>query len=61
MAPRSLVVLERETYDAEHRVEQLKAVHESFRQHLAYIDMGNRQLGAADVDRQRSIHCRGGY
>src|SRR5437868_6056464 len=29
---RSLVVLERETYDAEKRVEQLKAVHESFRQ-----------------------------
>src|SRR2546422_6045070 len=35
---RSLVVLERETYDAEKRVEQLKAVHESFRQHLDYLE-----------------------
>src|SRR5437660_12528375 len=33
---RSIVVLERETYDAERRVEQIKAVHESFRQHLAH-------------------------
>src|SRR5256886_17234691 len=38
---RSLVVLERETYDAEKRVEQLKAVHESFRQHLDYLEAIN--------------------
>jgi chromosome segregation ATPase len=45
---RSLVVLERETYDAEKRVEQLKAVHESFRQHLDYIEAINPKAWDSD-------------
>jgi len=35
---RALVVLERETYEAQKRVEQLKSIHESFSQHLAAIE-----------------------
>lgn len=35
---RSLVVLERETYDAQKRVEQLHAVHDSFHQHLDVLE-----------------------
>ena len=35
---RALVVLERETYEAQKRVEQLKGMHESFSQHLGVIE-----------------------
>src|SRR5438067_8212389 len=35
---RSLVVLEREIYDAQKRVEQLKAINDSFTQHLAVLE-----------------------
>src|SRR5436305_9989202 len=35
---RSLVVLEREAYDAQKRLEQLRATRESFAQHLALIE-----------------------
>ena len=35
---RALVVLERETYEAQKRVEQLKSMHESFNQHLGVIE-----------------------
>jgi hypothetical protein len=38
---RALVVLERETYDAQKRVEQLQAIHESFLQHQQYLDSIN--------------------
>lgn len=38
---RSLVVLERETYDAQKRVEQLKTINESFMQHLAVLESIN--------------------
>ncbi len=50
---RSMVVLERETYDAERRVEQLKAVHESFRQHLSYIESINpKSWDAEDINKE---------
>src|SRR3982751_6783775 len=35
---RSLVVLERETYDAQKRLEQLRAMRESFAQHLQLLE-----------------------
>jgi len=38
---RALVVLERETYEAQKRVEQLKVMHESFSQHLNVIETIN--------------------
>ncbi len=38
---RALVVLERETYDAQKRVEQLHAVHDSFHQHLDVLESIN--------------------
>ncbi len=38
---RALVVLERETYDAQKRVEQLHAVHDSFHQHLDMLESIN--------------------
>src|SRR5436190_22487110 len=38
---RALVVLERETYDAQKRVEQLQSIHESFSQHQQYLDSIN--------------------
>jgi DNA repair exonuclease SbcCD ATPase subunit len=38
---RALVVLERETYDAQKRVEQLQGIHESFSQHQQYLDSIN--------------------
>lgn len=38
---RALVVLERETYEAQKRVEQLKTIHESFSQHLGAIESIN--------------------
>jgi hypothetical protein len=38
---RAIVVLDRETYDAQKRVEQLQAIHESFTQHQQYLDSIN--------------------
>ena len=38
---RAIVVLEREIYDAQKRVEQLQAIHESFSQHQEYLDSIN--------------------
>jgi hypothetical protein len=38
---RAIVVLERETYDAQKRVEQLHAIHDSFHQHLDVLDSIN--------------------
>ena len=38
---RALVVLERETYDAQKRVEQLKTINESFVQHLEVLESVN--------------------
>jgi len=38
---RALVVLERETYDAQKRVEQLQSIHDSFQQHLDVLDSIN--------------------
>jgi len=38
---RALVVLERQIYDAQKRVEQLRSINESFMQHLAYIEAIN--------------------
>jgi hypothetical protein len=35
---RALVVVERETYDAQKRVEQLHAIHDSFHQHLEVLE-----------------------
>jgi hypothetical protein len=35
---RSLVILEREAYDSQKKVEQLRVTHESFTQHLQHID-----------------------
>src|SRR5438105_233460 len=50
---RAMVVLERETYDSERRVEQLKAAHESFRQHLALLDTINpKTWEPEDINRE---------
>jgi len=38
---RALVVLERESYDAQKRVEQLLAIHDSFQQHLEVLESIN--------------------
>jgi DNA repair exonuclease SbcCD ATPase subunit len=38
---RAIVVLDRETYDAQKRVEQLHAIHDSFNQHLEVLDSIN--------------------
>jgi hypothetical protein len=38
---RAMVVVERETYDAQKRVEQLHAIHDSFNQHLEVLDSIN--------------------
>ena len=38
---RALVVLERQVYDAQKRVEQLRSINESFNQHLAIIEAIN--------------------
>jgi hypothetical protein len=38
---RALVILERETYEAQKRVEQLKSIHESFSQHLGILEAVN--------------------
>jgi hypothetical protein len=38
---RALVILERETYETQKRVEQLKSMHESFSQHLGFLEAIN--------------------
>jgi DNA repair exonuclease SbcCD ATPase subunit len=38
---RAIVVLERESYDAQKRVEQLHAIHDSFQQHLEFLESIN--------------------
>ncbi len=50
---RSLVVLERETYDAQRRVEQLKGIHESFVQHLDILEAINpKNWDNADINKE---------
>lgn len=50
---RSLVVLERETYDAQKRVEQLKTINESFVQHLAILEAINpKNWENADINKE---------
>ena len=41
---RAMVVIERETYDAQKRVEQLQGIHESFSQHLQYLESINPKM-----------------
>lgn len=50
---RSLVVLERQTYDTEKRVENLKAIHENFLQHLAIVEAINpKAWDPTDIHRE---------
>jgi len=50
---RALVVLERETYEAQKRVEQLKSMHESFSQHLGVIEGINpKNWENADINKE---------
>jgi chromosome segregation ATPase len=50
---RALVVLERETYDAQKRVEQLRSMHESFAQHLGIIEAINpKNWDSADINKE---------
>src|SRR5437879_13801089 len=47
---RSLVVLEREAYDAQKRLEQLRGMRESFGQHLELSEaIDSKSLNAADL------------
>src|SRR5271170_7066752 len=50
---RSLVILERETYETQKRVEQLKAMHESFSQHLGVLEAINpKNWENADINKE---------
>lgn len=50
---RALVVLERETYDAQKRVEQLKATNEAFLQHLGMLEAINpKSWDNADINKE---------
>lgn len=50
---RALVVVERETYEAEKRVEQLRAINESFGQHLAILDAINpKSWDQSDINKE---------
>lgn len=50
---RALVVLERESYEAQKRVEQLKGIHESFTQHLSTIESINpKNWENADINKE---------
>ncbi|MDP9290898.1 MAG: hypothetical protein M3O82_00880, partial [Verrucomicrobiota bacterium] len=50
---RAVVVLERETFDAQRRVEQLKTIHESYRQHLLILESINpRSWENPDINRE---------
>lgn len=52
---RALVVLERETFDAQKRVEQLRSAHESFAQHLDVLEaMNPRSWEGGDLNRELS-------
>jgi len=52
---RSLVVLEREAYDAQKRMEQLRATHESFAQHLEVLEsIDPRTWNPADLNKELS-------
>lgn len=52
---RSLVVLERETYDAQKRLEQLRATRESFGQHLELIEaIDPKSWNPADLHKELS-------
>ncbi len=52
---RALVVLERETYEAQKRVEQLKGMHESFSQHLGVIEGINpKNWENSDINKELS-------
>jgi DNA repair exonuclease SbcCD ATPase subunit len=52
---RSLVVLERQTYDAQKRVEQLKNINESFIQHLGILESINPK-GWDNVDINKELN-----
>ncbi|MGC3988505.1 MAG: hypothetical protein QM796_02235 [Chthoniobacteraceae bacterium] len=52
---RALVVLEREGYDAQKRVEQLRGIHESFVQHLDVLDAINpKNWENSDINKELS-------
>ena len=52
---RALVVLERETYEAQKRVEQLRGMHESFSQHLNVIEGINpKNWENSDINKELS-------
>jgi len=52
---RALVVLERETYDAQKRVEQLRGIYESFAQHLDVLEAINPKAWEnADINKELS-------
>ncbi len=52
---RSLVVLEREAFDAQKKMEQLRATHESFSQHLEVIEaIDPRTWNPADLNKELS-------
>jgi len=52
---RSLVILEREAYDAQKRVEQLRATRESFAQHLEVLEgIDPRTWNPADLNKELS-------
>ena len=52
---RAIVVLERETYDAQKRVEQLQAIHDSFVQHQQYLEAINpRSWEGLDINKELS-------
>src|ERR1700745_232780 len=53
--PRSLVVLEREAYDARKRLEQLRGIRESFGQHLELIEaIDPKSWNPADLHKELS-------
>jgi chromosome segregation ATPase len=50
---RALVVIERQAYDAQKRVEQLRATHESFSQHLQMVEAINpKSWDPGDINRE---------
>ena len=52
---RALVILERETYETQKRVEQLKSIHESFSQHLGILEAINpKNWENADINKELS-------
>jgi hypothetical protein len=50
---RSIVIIEREAYDAQKRVEQLRATHDSFAQHLQMLEaISPKTWDPADINRE---------